>query len=102
MALTKDEQKAVAEHREEYGDKHANVMAQDIEKGASVSQAHQKALKGEVMPSNKFTVKDYDRMIDDIMDEYFTQHDINFDMKELMKAELLGPEENIPEGALEV
>ncbi len=51
---------------------------------------------------NDFTVKDCDRMIDDIMDEYFTQHDINFDMKELMKAELLGPEENIPEEAVEV
>ncbi len=37
-----------------------------------------------------FTIKDYERIIDDIMEEYFTQHDINFDMKELMKAELLG------------
>ncbi|KKN03723.1 hypothetical protein LCGC14_1104820 [marine sediment metagenome] len=51
------------------------------------------------MSDPTFTVKDYDRMIDDIMDEYFTQHDINFDMKELMKAELLGGQD-VVEGEL--
>lgn len=38
---------------------------------------------------NDFTIKDYDRILDDIMDEYFEQHDINFDLKELTKAQLL-------------
>ncbi|KKN03724.1 hypothetical protein LCGC14_1104830 [marine sediment metagenome] len=53
MALTKDDQQAVAEHREEYGDKHGKVMAQEIEKGASISQAHKKALKGEIMATKE-------------------------------------------------
>ncbi len=47
-----------------------------------------------------FTVKDYERIIDDIMEEYFTQHDINFDLKELMKAELLGGPEDVIEGEI--
>ena len=41
---------------------------------------------------NDFTVKDYDRILDDIMDEFFEQHDINFDLKELVKAQMLGDE----------
>ncbi len=43
----------------------------------------------------RFTLKDSDKMIEDVVDEFFEQHDINFDMKELMKAELLGPEEDV-------
>lgn len=39
---------------------------------------------------NDFTIKDYDRILDDIMDEFFEQHDINFDLKELVKAQVLG------------
>ena len=39
---------------------------------------------------NDFTVKDYERIIDDIIDEYFDQHDINYDMKDLFKAGMLG------------
>ena len=47
---------------------------------------------------NSFTIKDYDRIIDDIMDEFFAQHDLNYDYKELMKSQLLGsPEEGLPE-----
>ncbi len=38
---------------------------------------------------NEFTVKDYDRMIDDIMDEYFEQRDTNFDSKAFDKEGLL-------------
>ena len=45
---------------------------------------------------NSFTVKDYDRIIDDIMNEFFEQHDMNYDLKELMKNNLLG--EDVPEG----
>ncbi len=39
---------------------------------------------------NDFTVKDYERIIDDILNEYFDLHDINFDLKELFKAQALG------------
>ena len=39
---------------------------------------------------NNFSLSDYDRIIDDIMDEYFEQHDINFDLKELVKSQMLG------------
>ena len=47
---------------------------------------------------NSFTVKDYDRILDDIMDEFFAQHDMNYDLKELVKSQMLGiPEEAIPE-----
>ena len=39
---------------------------------------------------NEFTLKDYDRILDDIMNEYFEQHNINFDLKDLTKVGLLG------------
>lgn len=39
---------------------------------------------------NEFKLKDYERIIDDIIDEYFDQHNINYDLKELMKVEMLG------------
>lgn len=42
---------------------------------------------------NEFTIKDYERIIDDIMNEFFEQHDMNFDLKELAKVELLGEPE---------
>ncbi len=49
---------------------------------------------------NDFSVADYDRLIDDIMDEYFSQHDMNFDLKELVKAQLLGnTEKEVPAGS---
>ena len=45
------------------------------------------------MPDDvKFTEKDYDRIIDDIMDEFFEQHDLNYDLKELMKVQMFGGE----------
>ncbi len=47
---------------------------------------------------NSFTIKDYERIIDDIIDEYFDQHNINYDMKELVKSGMLGTAEEIPEG----
>lgn len=47
---------------------------------------------------NEFTVKDYDRIIDDIIDEYFDRHNINYDLKELMKANMLGSPEEVPAG----
>ncbi len=47
---------------------------------------------------NDFTEKDYNRILDDIIDEYFDQHNINFDMKELVKSGILGTAEEIPEG----
>ena len=42
---------------------------------------------------NSFSISDYDRIIDDIMDDFFEQHDLNYDYKELMKAQLLGTEQ---------
>lgn len=39
---------------------------------------------------NNFTIKDYERIIDDIIDEYFDQHNIDYDMKELVKSGMLG------------
>ena len=42
------------------------------------------------MPDDNFTVKDYERIIDDIIDEYFDQHNIDYDMKELVKSGMLG------------
>ena len=47
---------------------------------------------------NAFTLKDYERIIDDIVDEYFDLHNINYDMKELVKSGMLGTTEEIPEG----
>ncbi|KKN65895.1 hypothetical protein LCGC14_0477120 [marine sediment metagenome] len=50
----------------------------------------------------KFTVKDYDRIINDIIDEYFDQHNINYDLKELIKVDMLGsPEEQLPQTGFE-
>lgn len=37
------------------------------------------------MPKRTFTLKDCDKIIDDILDEYFEQHNIDYDLKELMK-----------------
>ena len=45
---------------------------------------------------NAFTIKDYERIIDDIIDEYFDQHNVNYDYKDLVKSGMLG--ESIPEG----
>ncbi len=43
------------------------------------------------MPDDKnFTIKDYERIIDDIIDEYFDQRNINFDFKDLVKSGMLG------------
>ena len=42
---------------------------------------------------NEFTLKDYERIIDDIINEYFDAHNINYDLKELAKVELLGTQE---------
>lgn len=49
---------------------------------------------------NEFTVKDYDRIIDDIIDDFFDQHNINYDLKELAKARMLGDAEETTEGGL--
>lgn len=43
----------------------------------------------------RFTLKDSDQMIMDVIDEFFDQHNIDFDLKELMKVEMTG--ENVPE-----
>ena len=49
------------------------------------------------MPDDKnFTIKDYERIIDDIVDEYFDQHNINYDYKDLVKSGMLGEPEELP------
>ena len=47
------------------------------------------------MPDDKFTVEDYDRILDDIIDEYFEQHRVNYDLKDLAKIQLTGENEEI-------
>ena len=42
------------------------------------------------MPDRIFTLKDWKRIKRDIFDDFFTQHDMNFDLKELVKSQLLG------------
>ena len=44
MALTKRENKVVADHREKFGAGHASTMRKEIEKGRTVSQAHKTAV----------------------------------------------------------
>ena len=47
---------------------------------------------------NKFTLSESDRMVRDVIDEFFEQHNANYNMQELIKNNLLGNEENMPEG----
>ena len=47
---------------------------------------------------NKFTLSESDRMVRDVIDEFFEQHNANYNMRELIKNNLLGNEENMPEG----
>ena len=50
---------------------------------------------------NDFKVQDYDRIIDNIMEKFFEQHeqhDLNYDYKELVKAQLLGTEQPVEGG----
>ena len=47
---------------------------------------------------NEFTIKDYDRIIDDIIDEYFDRHNINYDLKDLAKVGMLGEIPEMPDG----
>ena len=46
------------------------------------------------MADRMFTLKDWKRMKQDVFDDFFAQHDLDYDLKELMKVETLGsPEE---------
>ena len=53
------------------------------------------------MPERKFTLKDFYRMKQDIIDEFFEQHNAQFDSKEALRVELLQREgiadEELPE-----
>ena len=46
MALTKAEEEVISSHRKVYGDKHAEVMRREMEKGKAQAQAHEIALRG--------------------------------------------------------
>ena len=49
------------------------------------------------MPDKKFTLKDSDRMIRDVIDSFFQEQNVTHDIEELMKAQ--GErQEVIPEG----
>ncbi len=48
------------------------------------------------MPDRIFTLKEWQRIKKDIFDDYFDQLNINYDLKDLAKVEMLG--ENVPEG----
>ena len=41
------------------------------------------------MPNSKFTLKDSDRMIREVIEDFFTQHSLNYDYKKLMEKSLL-------------
>ena len=51
------------------------------------------------MADRIFTLKDWKRMKRDIFDDFFAQHDLDYDYKELMKAQLLGSPGEVPEGS---
>jgi len=51
--------------------------------------------------SNKvFKLRDSDRLIRDVIDEFFEGQNANYDMRDLMKANLLGNEETGPAGEM--
>jgi len=50
------------------------------------------------MSDRIFTSKDWKRIKRDVFDDFFNQNDMSYDMKELMKAQLLGTQE-VPEGS---
>lgn len=44
------------------------------------------------MANTKFSLKDSDRMIRDVIEEFFAQHSFNYDYKQLVESSLLGNE----------
>ena len=48
------------------------------------------------MPDNKFTLKDSDRMIKDIIDSFFQQENVTHDLEELEQVQLESPVQEIP------
>ena len=49
------------------------------------------------MADRIFTLKDWKRIKRDIFDDFFEQHDMSYDLKELMKAQVLGDAEGVEE-----
>jgi hypothetical protein len=47
---------------------------------------------------SKFTLKESDRIIRDVIDDFFEQHNQAFDQKELLKVSLLGQNQDTVEG----
>ena len=41
------------------------------------------------MPNSKFTLKDSDRMIRDVIEDFFAQNSIDYDYKQMMEKSLL-------------
>ncbi len=48
------------------------------------------------MPDKKFTLKDSDRMIKDVIDSFFQQENVTHDIEELQQVQL--SEEGVPAG----
>ena len=46
------------------------------------------------MPDRIFTLKDWKKIKQDIFDDYFVQHNVEHDLKELMDAGLMGTPES--------
>ena len=44
------------------------------------------------MPDKKFTLKDSDRMIKDVIDSFFQEQNVTHDIEELMKVQGIGQE----------
>jgi len=54
------------------------------------------------MTDRIFTLKDWKRIKRDIFDDFFAKNDMNYDLKELMKSQVLGDQEEIiPEEPIE-
>ena len=47
------------------------------------------------MPKRTFTLRDCDKIIEDILDEFYEQHNIDYDLKELMKTTMRSEMEQV-------
>ena len=50
------------------------------------------------MPRSRFSLKESDRMIRDVIDEFFEEQNIAYDQKELLKTSLTGNDGETPLG----
>ncbi len=48
------------------------------------------------MPDKKFTLKDSDRMVKDVIDSFFQEENVTHDLEELGQVQLEAPTQEIP------